>query len=126
MKDGAAMLRKSLRKEMDRLKRASGANADLEVLWIPRADSAKEGEVIGSKIYIYSTGPAEAPETLRRESLDAMVCSATAPYLELINTLPSVISEEAYRKKEGMVESLAGMVGRRPCRAPSEKDLAPA
>ncbi len=55
MEDKAALLRESLREELDRLKKESGANADLEVLWIPRADSAKEGEVIGSRIYIYST-----------------------------------------------------------------------
>ncbi len=127
MKDEAAMLRESLREELDRLKRVSGANADLEVLWVPRADSAKEGEVVGSRIYIYSTSFADALETLRHEFLDAIVCGATAPYVELVNALLSVISERAYRKKEDVVESLAGMAGsprRIRASAAPEKDLA--
>ena len=130
MGDGAAMLRKSLREELDRLKRASGTNADLEVLWIPREDSVKEGEVIGSRIYVYSTDFAGAMETLRHEFLDTIICGAIAPYIDLINALLSVISERAYQKKEGIVESLVGMAGSRPRRiradVPSEKDLAAA
>ncbi len=129
MEGKAAMLRESLREELDRLKKASGTNADLDVLWVPKADSAKEGEVIGSRIYVYSTDFAGALETLRHEFLDAVVCGAIAPYVELINALLSVISEKAYRKKEDAIESLVRMVGNprrlRPGAAP-EKDLAAA
>ncbi len=129
MKDEAAMSKESLREELDRLKKASGTNADLDVLWIPKADSAKEGEVIGSRIYVYSTDFAGALETLRHEFLDAVVCGAIAPYVELINALLSVISERAYLKKEDAVESLVRMAGSprrlRPGAAP-EKDLAAA
>ena len=129
MEGKAAMLRESLREELDRLKKASGTNADLDVLWVPKADSAKEGEVIGSRIYVYSTDFAGALETLRHEFLDAVVCGAIAPYVELINALLSVISERAYLKKEDAVESLVRMAGSprrlRPGAAP-EKDLAAA
>ncbi|MCE2506806.1 MAG: hypothetical protein J4F36_10165 [Nitrosopumilaceae archaeon] len=116
-----------LKEELDRLKKKSGINANFEVLWIPKTTSAKEGEAIGNKIYIYSTNFSDALETLRHEFFDAMICSATTPYLDLINVLLSVISEKAYQKKEDVVESLVRMMRHSyPVFADtsSEKDLA--
>ena len=116
-----------LKEELDRLKKKSGINANFEVLWIPKTTSAKDGEVIGNKIYIYSTNFSDALETLRHEFFDAMICSATTPYLDLINVLLSVISEKAYQKKEDVVESLVRMMRHSyPVFADtsSEKDLA--
>ncbi|KFM17153.1 hypothetical protein AAA799P11_01379 [Marine Group I thaumarchaeote SCGC AAA799-P11] len=127
MRNEATMLKESLKEELSRLKKKSGINANFEVLWIPKTDSAKEGEVIGNKIYIYSTNFTDALETLRHEFFDAMICSATTPYLELINVLLSVISEKAYQKKEEIVESLVRMMRHsNPVFADafSEKDLA--
>lgn len=101
---------------------------DLKVLWIPKADSVKEGEVVGNTIYIYSTNLADALETLQHEFFDAMISAALRPYLDLINALLSVISEQAYCKKEEVVESLVRMMR---CsdpvfatNSPPEKDLA--
>ena len=110
MRNKATILDESLKEELDNLQKKSGINANFEVLWIPKIDSAKEGEVIGNRIYIYSTNFSDALDTLRHEFFDAMICSATTPYLDLINVLLSVISEKAYQKKEEMVESLVRMM----------------
>jgi hypothetical protein len=116
-----------LEKELDCLKQKSTTNLNLKVLWIPKTYHTKEGEVIGNTIYIYSTNLADAIETLRHEFLDAMICTASKPYLDLINALLSVVSEQAYSKKEKVVESLVRMMGRSEpvfADSPPEQDLA--
>ncbi|MCA2003263.1 MAG: gluconate 2-dehydrogenase subunit 3 family protein [Candidatus Nitrosotenuis sp.] len=110
MRDETTILKETLKEELDRLQKKSGINSNLEVLWIPKIDSTKEGEVIGNKIYIYSTDFAGATETLLHEFIDAMISRATTPYLDLINALLSVISQKAYQKKEDVVESLVRML----------------
>ena len=127
MTDEAAMLSETLKEELAMLKKKSRTNMDFTVLWIPKADSAKEGEVIGNRIYVYSANVADALETLRHEFFDAMVCSAAAPYLDLVNALLSVISKGAYQKKEDVVESLVRTMERSDLilgDAPSEKNPA--
>lgn len=109
-KELLASLTRMLQKELDCLKQKSMTGLDLKVLWIPKTDYTKEGEVIGNTIYIYSTNLADALETLRHEFFDAMISMALKPYLELINALLSVISEQAYCKKEEVVESLVRMI----------------
>lgn len=126
MRNETTILDESLKEELDRLKKKSGANTNLEVLWIPKTDYTKEGEVIGNKIYIYSTNLGDALETLRHEFFDAMISAASKPYLELVNVLLSVVSRQAYCKKEEVVESLVRMTRRsEPVFADSspEKDL---
>jgi len=116
----------SLDAELARLKHRSGTGEDYEVRWIPRAESAKEGEVVGDTIYVYSIDYECAVRTLQHEFLDAMVSGAAVPYLDLVNALLAIVSDIAYRKKEDAVESLARMLrnpGGRPC-PPPEKDPA--
>jgi hypothetical protein len=81
-KELSASLTRMLEKELDYLKQKSTICLDLKVLWTPKADQSKEGEVLGNTIYIYSTNLADALETLRHEFFDAMICSATSPYLD--------------------------------------------
>ena len=97
---------KKLDAELARLKKHSGICTDYSLLWIPKADSAKEGEVIGDTIYIYSGNLQDAVETLHHEFFDAMVSNAIRPYVDLVNALMSLISEKAYQKKEDVIESL--------------------
>jgi hypothetical protein len=108
-KELSASLTRMLQKELDYLKQKSMMCLDLKVLWTPKTDYTKEGEVVGDTIYIYSTNLANALETLRHEFFDAMISAASKPYLNLINALLSVISEQAYCKKEEVVESLVRM-----------------
>jgi len=116
----------SLDAELARLKRRSGTGEDYEVRWIPRTESAKEGEVVGNTIYVYSIDYECAVRTLQHEFLDAMVSDAARPYLDMVNALLAVLSGAAYGRKERTVESLARMLrhsGGRPG-PPPEKDPA--
>lgn len=95
-----------LEKELERLKARTGMKTDFKVFWSPKVDSTKEGEVVGDSIFVYSLDVAEALQTLRHEFVDVVVSSAIQPYLKLVNVLLSAISEDAYKKKEEVVETL--------------------
>lgn len=95
-----------LERELDRLKQLSDMGKNLRIVWLPSHNSKKEGEVVGRTIYIYSTSIHEALQTLRHEFIDYLVCKAIEPYQKLANVLLSLISEQAYRKKEKVVEAL--------------------
>jgi hypothetical protein len=97
---------RSLKEELSRLARQSENGSNLDVVWIPRSDSTKEGEVVGTTIFVYSQDPREAIKTLRHEFVDYLLCKAIEPYQELANALLSVLSKKAYRKKEQIVESI--------------------
>ncbi len=101
---------KFLKQELGRLVQLSGDGNDLGLAWVPRIDYAKEGEVVGKTIFVYSQDPSQAIKTLRHEFVDYLVCKAVEPYQELVNVLLSVISEKAYRKKEEIVESILKML----------------
>jgi hypothetical protein len=103
-----------LEEELERLKTRSGVKADFKVVWLPKTDSKKEGEVAGSTIFVYSLNPDEAVQTLRHEFVDAVISSAVEPYLKLVNALLSAMSEQAYKKKEEVVETLLKLLMDRP------------
>lgn len=88
------------------LKARSGVKTGFKVVWLPKPDSGKEGEVVGSTIFVYSQDPDEALQTLRHEFVDAVISSIVEPYLKVINALLSAVSEQAYNKKEEVVERL--------------------
>lgn len=95
-----------LEKELERLKARTRIKSNFKVVWSPKMDSKKEGEVVGNTVFIYSMNVDEALQTLRHEFVDIIVSSAIQPYLKLINVLLSTISEDAYKKKEEAVEAL--------------------
>lgn len=103
-----------LEEELERLKARAGIKTDFKVVWLPKVDSKKEGEVVGSTIFIYSLDFDDALQTLRHEFVDVVVSSAIEPYLKLVNVLLSAISEEAYKKKEMVVETLLRLLVDRP------------
>ena len=94
-----------LEKELERLKDRAGIKTEFKVVWSPKADSKKEGEVLGDTIFVYSLDVDGALQTLRHEFVDVIVSSAIEPYLKLVNVLLSEISEDAYKKKEEAVET---------------------
>ena len=104
MKDNSA--NGFLKEELTRLVQQSGDTSDLDVVWVPRINSIKEGEVIGKTIFVYSQDPREAIKTLRHEFVDYLLCKAIEPYQDIVNALLAVLSEKAYRKKEQIVESI--------------------
>lgn len=102
-----------LEEELEMLKARSGVKTGFKVVWLPKPDSRKEGEVVGRTIFVYSQDPDDALQTLRHEFLDAIISSAVEPYLKLVNALLSAIAEQAYNKKEEVVERLLKLLSDR-------------
>ena len=99
-----------LKDELEKLKQITGINAGYKIVWTPKIESKKEGEVLGETIYIYSCNLETAVHTLQHEFFDILVCRTNKPYVEVINTLLSVISEKTYQEKEEVVEILVRLV----------------
>jgi len=101
-----------LESELKRLKRALGLGHELEVEWLPghtKRFSGKQlsGEVLGDTIYIYDGEEERALSTLRHEFFDYAVCQVIEPYKRIANELISAMNEEAYQKKEKLIERLS-------------------
>ena len=96
-----------LRGELERLKRLSGLGQDLNLVWTPISNSALSGEVKGRTIYIYEESEGKAVEVLRHEFLDHCVSKAIDPYRKVTNSLIKLVNEDAYDRKEKIVEGLS-------------------
>jgi hypothetical protein len=103
-------LQKRLESELERLKRRLGLGYELKVVWLPNNNSNLSGEVRGETIYIYDGDEGEALETLRHEFLDYAISRVIEPYKQVTNKLITLINEEAYKRKERLVESLCKLV----------------
>ena len=95
-----------LEEELERLKRFLGLGHHLRVKWAPDSNERLSGEVKGDCVYIYETQEEPALETLRHEFLDYSVSQVIEPYKQVTNKLITLLNEEAYRKKEELVEKL--------------------
>jgi len=99
-----------LEKELDRLKWILKLGYELEVKWMPKRDSKISGEVKGHHIYVYDQELGVAKETLTHEFMDHAIAEAIKPYKEVTNRLISLINEDAYKRKEKVVESLCRLI----------------
>ena len=99
-----------LRDELDRLKRLSGLGMDLNLVWAPDSGGALSGEVKGGTIYIHEESEGKAMDTLRHEFLDYCVSQAINPYRRVTNTLIKLLNEDAYKRKEKVVEALSRLL----------------
>ena len=99
-------LQKKLDKELGRLKSITEMGYELRVTWIPSFSGNLSGEVKGDLIYIYETDEEEAIKTLKHEFLDYAISQVITPYKEVTNKLILQINEDAYRRKERLVEAL--------------------
>jgi len=95
-----------LKDELEKLEKITGINTRYKIVWIPKIESRKEGEVVGKIIYIYSCNLKDATHTLQHEFFDILICRTNKPYVDVINALLSIISEKAYQEKEEVVEIL--------------------
>jgi len=95
-----------LEDELEKLEQITRINVGCNIVWTPKVDSKKEGEVLGKTIHIYSCNLEDAVHTLQHEFFDILVCRTNNPYVEVINTLLSIISEKTYQEKEEVVEIL--------------------
>ena len=95
-----------LREELDNLKRISGLGSALSLVWAPAPGKALSGEVKGSSVYIYDESEMQALDTLRHEFFDYCISKAIQPYRQVTNTLIKLLNENAYKRKEEIVEGL--------------------
>lgn len=96
-----------LEAELERLKRKLCMGYELKVVWIPNGNDKLSGEVKGETIFVYEESENKAIETLRHEILDYIVSKVIEPYKEVTNKLINLINEEAYKRKEKLIEKLA-------------------
>ena len=101
--------KKKLDFEIARLEKITNIKRRFKVVWIPLKQSHIEGKVEKNTITIYSQNIDDALETLQHEFVDCIVCDAIRPYLKLVNVLLSMISNDAYCKKEESVETLLSL-----------------
>ena len=104
------ILSQRLEAELERLKRFSGLGLELNLVWKPNSDGALSGEVKNSSVYVYEVDAKKAVDTLRHEFLDYCVSQAIQPYKEVTNRLIRMINEDAYRRKERIVEALVKLL----------------
>lgn len=92
--------------ELVKLQQISKTKKYFKVKWIPQEQSSIEGKVDGDTITIYSENIEDALDTLRHEFIDYLVSQVTRPYIDIINVLLFVLSQDGYDKKEDIVEKL--------------------
>jgi len=95
-----------LEKELEQLKRRFCMSYELKVVWIPDGNEKLSGEVRGDTVYIYEDNEKKALETLRHEFLDYAISEVIEPYKNMTNKLILLINEEAYKRKEMLVNAL--------------------
>jgi len=102
-------LQKRLEEELERLKKILGIN-DLQVIWIPEGDPKLSGKVEDNTIFIYEVDEERAIDALRHEIIDYMISKVIEPYRAFANKLVELMNEEAYKRKEQVVESLKKLI----------------
>lgn len=96
----------ALAAELDRLKTILDTGRELVVDWLPNTTNTLCGEVKGNRICVYDEDIESALQTLRHEFLDYVVCRAIEPYKNVTNKLIELLNDEAYKRKERLVEAL--------------------
>lgn len=101
---------KQLEAELEWLKRFFWLGLELNVVWKPNPDGKLSGEVKNNLIYVYEVDEEKAVDTLRHEFLDYCLSQAIEPYKEVTNRLIRMINDDAYRKKEKIVNKLVKLL----------------
>lgn len=99
-----------LESQLERIQEKLRLGISLKVVWMPNADSDLAGEVKGNDILIYEENEGKALDILRHEILDYCISQAIEPYKEVTNRLIKVINEDAYKRKEKVVEALTRLL----------------
>jgi hypothetical protein len=103
-------LQNVLEEELERLKRKLSMGYELKVVWLPNDNSNLSGEVKGETIYVYEEDFNKALVTLKHEFLDYAISQFIEPYRNVTNKLVMLINEEAYRRKEKLIEKLSKLI----------------
>jgi hypothetical protein len=96
-----------LESALERLKQTLNTGYELRVRSIPNGDDKLSGEVKRDCIHIYEENEDEALKTLIHEFLDYAISKAIEPYKQVTNKLIALVNEEAYKRKEKLVETLS-------------------
>jgi hypothetical protein len=99
-----------LEKELEKLKCLLKMGYELKVVWLPNGNSNLSGEVKGETIYVYEEDLEKALETLKHEFLDYAISEVIEPYRRIANQLIMLLNEEAYKKKEELIEKLVKII----------------
>jgi len=102
-------LQKKLEDELEKLKRKLSIN-DLQVIWIPEGDLKLSGKVEGNMIFIYEVDEEKAIDALRHELIDYIISKVIEPYRAFANKLVELMNEEAYKRKEQVIETLKKLI----------------
>ena len=105
-----AEARARLKAELERLVRTTGLGFELRVVWEPHLDGSLSGEVKNRLIHIYEADEEKAIKTLQHEFLDYCISQAIEPYKEVTNNLIRMLNDDAYKRKERIVEALVKLL----------------
>ena len=78
----------------------------LKVLWIPKEDGAKHGEIKSNCLLIYDSEESEAWLTFEHEVYEFKLKEVTFPYRTLVNSLIEAVEKLTYERKEKFLEFL--------------------
>ena len=78
----------------------------LKVLWIPKPNSDKHGEINSNILFIYDKDWREAWLTFEHEVYEWKFKEVTYPYRALVNSLIETVEKLAYERKEKFFELL--------------------
>lgn len=110
LKASRQRMQKRLEAELKRLKKTLRLGYELQALCTPNNNSRLSGEVKGDRIYIYEKDEDMAVEILKHEFIDYAISKVIEPYKQVSNKLISLINEDAYKKKEKLVEALTRLI----------------
>jgi len=103
-------LQRKLEAKLEQLKKILKLGYELKVRWTPNNTSKLSGEVKAETIHIYDINEETAIETLKHEFIDYAISKVIEPYKEVTNKLIMLINEDAYKKKEKLVEALCKLI----------------
>jgi hypothetical protein len=82
-------------------------NVPLQVLWIPKDEASKHGEIRSNCILIYDREEAEAWLTFEHEVYEYKFKEVTFPYRTLVNSLIEALEKLTYERKESALTFFA-------------------
>ena len=107
-----------LASELERLKGLLNLGYELKVEWRPgyvKYSSGRRlsGEVLGNVIYIYDEREPEALATARHEFIEYVLANElSAPYKRVVNSLITLLEDEAYQRREMVVKKFCDILRR--------------
>ena len=100
MKSRRADLEARMQNCLDRL------GVPLKVLWIPKTNSEKHGEISSNCLFIYDGDEREAWLTFEHEVYEFKFKEVTYAYRTLVNSLIETVEKLTYERKEKFLEFL--------------------